>query len=255
MRIIPGVEPQNPTLLWLALAFRRAKQTKSYERVLKDLFAGAVNRHYHCLFAQPTLLGPRDISLLAPLVVDAGKKLKDERSVQGLASKLGLAGLSYHPGYTLRISSLGNLRVWRGQEEIGGREWQREKALELFLLLLMNRGKYLPKETLYDLLWPEEDEDTAARNFKVSLNALRKALEPDRMAQEDSYYVLRNRSNYGKGAKGHPVGATGVSMAVLATRQLQGQAIGHQVEGAKIGLTYNIGGSAASNYCLILKKN
>ncbi|NLL47552.1 MAG: thiolase domain-containing protein [Firmicutes bacterium] len=56
-------------------------------------------------------------------------------------------------------------------------------------------------------------------------------------------------------AKGHPVGATGVSMAVLATRQLQGQAIGHQVEGAKIGLTYNIGGSAASNYCLILKRN
>lgn len=101
MRIIPGVEPQNPTLLWLALAFRRAKQTKSYERALKDLFAGAVNRHYHCLFAQPTLLGPRDISLLAPLVVEAGKKLKDERSVQGLASKLGLAGLSYHPGYTL----------------------------------------------------------------------------------------------------------------------------------------------------------
>lgn len=31
----------------------------------------------------------------------------------------------------------------------------------------------------------------------MSLNALRKALEPDRKAQEDSYYVLRNRSNYG----------------------------------------------------------
>ena len=55
-------------------------------------------------------------------------------------------------------------------------------------------------------------------------------------------------------AKGHPVGATGVSMAVLATRQLQGKAIGHQVEGAKVGLTYNIGGSAASNYALIFKK-
>lgn len=55
-------------------------------------------------------------------------------------------------------------------------------------------------------------------------------------------------------AKGHPVGATGVSMAVLATRQLQGRAIGHQVEGAQIGLTYNIGGSAASNYALVFKR-
>lgn len=55
-------------------------------------------------------------------------------------------------------------------------------------------------------------------------------------------------------AKGHPVGATGVSMAVLAVRQLQGKAIGHQIEGAKVGLTYNIGGSAASNYALIFKR-
>lgn len=55
-------------------------------------------------------------------------------------------------------------------------------------------------------------------------------------------------------AKGHPVGATGVSMAVLATRQLLGKAIGHQVQDAKIGLTYNIGGSAVSNYALIFKR-
>ena len=55
-------------------------------------------------------------------------------------------------------------------------------------------------------------------------------------------------------AKGHPVGATGVSMAVLATRQLKGEAIGHQIDGAKTGITFNIGGSAASNYALVLKR-
>ncbi|MFW5961804.1 MAG: thiolase C-terminal domain-containing protein, partial [bacterium] len=55
-------------------------------------------------------------------------------------------------------------------------------------------------------------------------------------------------------AKGHPVGATGVSMAVLAARQLKGEAIGHQIEGAKTGITFNIGGSAASNYALVFKK-
>ncbi|MFY9166478.1 MAG: thiolase domain-containing protein [Limnochordia bacterium] len=55
-------------------------------------------------------------------------------------------------------------------------------------------------------------------------------------------------------AKGHPVGATGVSMAVLAVRQLLGRAIGHQIPGAEIGLTYNIGGSAVSNYALIFQR-
>lgn len=55
-------------------------------------------------------------------------------------------------------------------------------------------------------------------------------------------------------AKGHPVGATGVSMAVLATRQLIGKAIGKQVQGAETGLTFNIGGSAASNYALIFRR-
>lgn len=55
-------------------------------------------------------------------------------------------------------------------------------------------------------------------------------------------------------AKGHPVGATGVSMAVLAARQLMGKAIGHQIKGAKTGITFNIGGSAASNYALVFKK-
>ena len=55
-------------------------------------------------------------------------------------------------------------------------------------------------------------------------------------------------------AKGHPVGATGVSMAVLAARQLMGDAIGHQLDNPQTGLTFNIGGSAASNYALVFKK-
>jgi acetyl-CoA C-acetyltransferase len=55
-------------------------------------------------------------------------------------------------------------------------------------------------------------------------------------------------------AKGHPVGATGVSMAVLAARQLLGNAIGHQLDNPEVGLTFNVGGSAASNYALVFKK-
>lgn len=55
-------------------------------------------------------------------------------------------------------------------------------------------------------------------------------------------------------AKGHPVGATGVSMAVIATRQLLGKALGFQLKNPQIGLTFNIGGSAASNFATVFKR-
>lgn len=55
-------------------------------------------------------------------------------------------------------------------------------------------------------------------------------------------------------AKGHPVGATGVSMHVLIARQLMGESIGLQVKDANIGLTLNIGGSGATNIVSILKR-
>jgi len=43
-------------------------------------------------------------------------------------------------------------------------------------------------------------------------------------------------------AKGHPLGATGISQIVELVRQLRGEAEGRQVEGAKTGLAINFGG-------------
>jgi acetyl-CoA C-acetyltransferase len=43
-------------------------------------------------------------------------------------------------------------------------------------------------------------------------------------------------------AKGHPVGATGVAQVVELWEQLRGEAGKRQVDGAKIGLTHNMGG-------------
>ena len=43
-------------------------------------------------------------------------------------------------------------------------------------------------------------------------------------------------------AKGHPLGATGVSQVVELVRQLRGEADGRQVEGAKTGLAVTFGG-------------
>jgi acetyl-CoA acetyltransferase len=44
-------------------------------------------------------------------------------------------------------------------------------------------------------------------------------------------------------SKGHPIGATGVSMAIEITKQLRGEAGERQVKNADIGLTHNVGGT------------
>ncbi|PLS21497.1 acetyl-CoA acetyltransferase [Neptunicoccus cionae] len=54
-------------------------------------------------------------------------------------------------------------------------------------------------------------------------------------------------------AKGHPVGATGVSMHALAFRQVTGQAGGIQKDGANLGLVFNMGGSGVANYVSVLE--
>ncbi len=56
-------------------------------------------------------------------------------------------------------------------------------------------------------------------------------------------------------ARGHPVGATGVYQLVEVVQQLRGECGKTQVDGAKIGMAQNIGGSGASILTHILKKD
>jgi acetyl-CoA C-acetyltransferase len=55
-------------------------------------------------------------------------------------------------------------------------------------------------------------------------------------------------------AKGHPIGATGVSMHAIAAMQLTGKAGDMQVKDAKLGGVFNMGGAAVANYVSILER-
>ena len=54
-------------------------------------------------------------------------------------------------------------------------------------------------------------------------------------------------------ARGHPVGATGMYQIVEVVQQLRGEAEGTQVEGARIGMAQNIGGSGSNIITHILR--
>jgi len=55
-------------------------------------------------------------------------------------------------------------------------------------------------------------------------------------------------------AKGHPIGATGVSMHALSAMQLTGTAGDIQVKDAKLAGIFNMGGAAVANYVSILER-
>src|SRR5256884_9181821 len=55
-------------------------------------------------------------------------------------------------------------------------------------------------------------------------------------------------------AKGHPIGATGVSMHALTAMQLMGAAGDMQVKDASLGGIFNMGGTAVANYVSILER-
>ena len=56
-------------------------------------------------------------------------------------------------------------------------------------------------------------------------------------------------------ARGHPVGATGMYQIVEVVQQLRGECGKTQVDGAKVGMAQNIGGSGATILTHILKKD
>jgi acetyl-CoA C-acetyltransferase len=55
-------------------------------------------------------------------------------------------------------------------------------------------------------------------------------------------------------SKGHPIGATGVSMHALCAMQLTGAAGGFQIKDATLAGVFNMGGTAVANYVSILER-
>ncbi len=62
-----------------------------------------------------------------------------------------------------------------------------------------------------------------------------------------------NRSG-GLKSKGHPIGATGVSMHAIAAMQLTGTACDMQLPRADLGGVFNMGGAAVANYVSVLER-
>lgn len=97
----------------------------------------------------------------------------------------------------LYVQTLGGFRVWRNNEEIATTAWGREKAIHLFQFFITMRRQYVHKEQIMDRLWPDLDLDKGDRDFKVALNSINKALEPEREPRSEPKFVKRYGLAYG----------------------------------------------------------
>jgi ATP/maltotriose-dependent transcriptional regulator MalT/DNA-binding SARP family transcriptional activator len=78
----------------------------------------------------------------------------------------------------LRIETLGAFRLFRGDSLMEEDEWDRSQPKKMLKALLSYGGERIPKEIIIDELWPEESPRVAERNFKTTIQRLRKSLEP-----------------------------------------------------------------------------
>lgn len=182
--------------LWLALAYFETGQAEHALAAINETLTLSQAHGYDFLFTKVSLLGLPDVRRILPLLLQAQQNVQYTRYVGDLLTQLGLPNLEFHPGYQLRISTLGGFRVWRGAHELQSTEWQRDKARQLFQFLLVNRGRRLQREEITESLWEGSKPDAAWRDFRVALNALFKALEPNRESEAPSAYIGRDNTTY-----------------------------------------------------------
>ncbi|MBN1935335.1 MAG: transcriptional regulator [Anaerolineae bacterium] len=194
---------QAVTRLWQCLMWcgclpsERSPEAARLSAGLHDLLELVQQQQYDYLLTRQTLLGPADPRRLTPLLLLAREWGIGAGYAGRVLAQLGLNDLEFHPGYQLRVQTLGAFRVWRGDQEIAAGEWQRENARLLLQALLTRRAGLLEREQIVDLLWPDQPLGIALRDFKVALSTLFKVLEPNRQANAPSAYITREGSLYG----------------------------------------------------------
>ncbi len=116
----------------------------------------------------------------------------------------------------------------------------------------------LADATLDDLSFVEtHDCFTIAELIEYEAMGLAKPGEGYRVVQDGTALKtgrLPINPSGGLKSKGHPVGATGVSMHVMAAMQLMGEAGDMQIPNASLAGVFNMGGTAVANYVSIMER-
>lgn len=186
----------SATRLWMCLMWFKQNDDERLGQTLPELLAACCEGGYDYLFTRPTTLGVPDERILIPLLILARDRGWEPAYATHLLKLMGLADIAIHPGYQLRVVTMGAFQTWRGQQAIPTKGWRRVKARQLFQILVTHHDAPLDREQIIENLWPKMDPASAQRNFKVTLNALNRVLEPERSAGSEPAFILREGTTY-----------------------------------------------------------
>lgn len=133
----------------------------------------------------------------ARLGLDMARTILDPESFKTLAIRtLGLEEAEkYLAGddrpARLKVGLFGGLSVVTPKGAIQDGDWRKRKSRLLFAMLVARRGEDVPKDLLFERLWPEMDEDRAKSNFYVIWSAMKRVLCNGPQADECLYVEHR----------------------------------------------------------------
>lgn len=107
--------------------------------------------------------------------VQRGRLLK---TIERLEERLSQAQEdSRKPVQTVMIRSFQSLRFERGGQPLPNIRWRTSKAQELFAYLFHNRNRFVSKDTLTDLLWPDFNLKKASTHLYTTIYQVRQCLK------------------------------------------------------------------------------
>ena len=97
----------------------------------------------------------------------------------------------------LQIFTLGQFSVVTTEGTINPKDWGRDKTIQLFQFLITTRHqRALHKEQIINRLWPESDQKSGDRDFKVAMHGINKVIEPGKTSRSEAKYILRQGLTY-----------------------------------------------------------
>jgi DNA-binding SARP family transcriptional activator len=115
-------------------------------------------------------------------ILGAAAEVLSEDELAILAARLGVREPLLIGGQReiprCRVRMFGGLEVTVGTRSVREKSWKKRKARLLFTILVFQQGKDVPREQLYEYLWPEMDCVRARNNLYVVWSAMKAALIP-----------------------------------------------------------------------------
>ncbi|MFP7297470.1 BTAD domain-containing putative transcriptional regulator [Neobacillus niacini] len=181
---------------WLSYFYYIEKEQEMFSETMDKFLSLVQQKEFEFFFHKISVFGPRDLQMVVPLLIECIKHDIQKSYAVKILQDMGITTLDSHPGYSIRVQTLGQFKVWLGEKEVGEKDWQREKGKELFQLFI-TVNELISKEELLQILWPEQDTKNADRDFKVALNSLHHVLEPMRKARAAPFFIIREGTYYG----------------------------------------------------------